>query len=146
MPSNEGKKQHKERSVRLRLTTQNRAVIIGLPEVVKKRFAGKKLAIYGDLKVTEYFAVFPRVNTTGEGCSLSKDGRLFIADGQARLCISEECELNYVLADDLDGVVFSVVGRERPSPEKLRHMLASPVRPPRPLFDKNQPTLFDELR
>lgn len=121
-------------------------MITGLPETVRARFKGKKLAIYGDLKVTEYFAIFPRINSTGEGVSLAKDGRLFIADGQARLCIQEECELNYVLADDLEGVVFTVVGRTAPSPEKLRNMLASPVRPPRALFDKDQPTLFDELR
>lgn len=130
----------------LRLTTQNRAVLTGLPAEVIEALNHAPLTVVGNLKTTEAFVVLPKIPELREtiGMRVSGDGRLFIADGQARLSITEECELDYHLLPV--GVAFTVKGRTPPSPEKLRHMLASPTRPVASRFAKDQPTLFEDLR
>lgn len=135
--------------MKLRLTTQGRFALSGFSDSLALDLLPKhRWRVYGDITATNrlLMASDPR------GIALGKDGRMMVANGQNICNIHEECELELlapippVNAEYGWLLVFNVVKKEAPSPEKTRNMEASPVKPN--LLERLHPrqeTFFDNL-
>lgn len=129
--------------MQLRLSTESRFILSQFPPDAERVIREKQSwRVVGDLTTTDYLLLAPVPAETPGALTLAKDGRMFVARGQEKYGAREDMTFDVSVEEDI--ILLRVTGREKPSPERIRRMLAAPTRDT-PTFNPNAQYLFDDL-